>query len=178
MYRQRGQWESLIALLLDRAEDVVHRLAHIVPEAHAVAEHVGHGLTLLLMLHPGPSVDLIRAWTFHDTGELKTGDIPAPTKWASPALNAALSDVEAEFMSGMSLIGEWDLTNEDRVWLKAIDYLELHLWCRDQVLLGNQHALLIDERITERLLSDRMPPVVRRFVELEAHLSLEERCFE
>ena len=107
--------------------------------SYSVAEHSWGVATLLAILHPDPSRDLILAAMWHDVHERWTGDIPAPSKWC---LGKVVVDELKRFENSIesSLEINFDLSAEDRKWLKACDMLEFWLWSIDQIALGNQNA--------------------------------------
>lgn len=145
---------------------------------YLISEHIGQGITLLLLLHPDPSLNLIRAWTFHDSPELWTGDTPAPTKRRFPQLKAELNAVEQAHHEEHPRTHSGLLTDSDVRWLKGIDLLELYLWCRDQELVGNMHATVVAERVHDWMKENDTPDQVMAFLKRERSLSWRERCFE
>lgn len=145
---------------------------------YLISEHVGQAICLLFTLHPMPSQNLVRALAFHDHPEILTGDIPAPAKRKIPLLRDYVEQLEAEYYEQHPLAQSGQLTDDDARWLKAIDSLELYLWCRDQELLGNQHATLIAEKVIGYLRTDGTPEPVLRFLETEMTLTWRDRCFE
>lgn len=114
---------------------------HTVPShgSYSNAEHTFHALSLLFMLYPGrPSMALVKAMLWHDTAERWTGDIPGPMKYSIPKLSDMVDDIEEECLAEIGLT--FDLTDEERVWLRAIDKIELWLWTHDQLAMGNLNA--------------------------------------
>ena len=118
-------------------------------QQQTVAEHCHHCLSLLLLLHPKPSIDLIMAMQWHDSAELRLGDIPAMAKRNQDVFAEACADIE-DLFTRETHETVWNaqnaLTAEDWSWIKAIDTLELILWARDEVALGNESARLIMAR--------------------------------
>lgn len=135
--------------------------AHVMPHigGYSVATHSYHALSLLLILHPepGPSPNLMRAVLWHDGAERWLGDLPSPAKGMSlhndgvegpETLGEAYESIEEETLvhKGFALPrrqgnGEmlpWNITIQELQWLKAVDALELLMWCLDQVNLGNR----------------------------------------
>jgi hypothetical protein len=94
-----------------------------------VAQHTFGALNLLLLLHPQPSLQLIKAVQWHDVAERWTGDVPATAKWMSPRLREALQTLEVPLMKRFGL--HVDITREEQDWLAAVDILELWLWARE-----------------------------------------------
>ena len=107
------------------AGDVVrwHANPAMARQGQTNADHQGRCVQLLLLLHPCPSVALIKAVAFHDLGERWAGDIPAPFKQANPAIAAEHAVLEgAEVTRVMGALPY--LTAEEQRWLKLIDQLE------------------------------------------------------
>jgi 5'-deoxynucleotidase len=92
-------------------------------EGQTNADHQGRCVQLLLLLHPGPSVALIKAAAFHDLGERWVGDMPRPLKAAHPDLAQAHAAVEAEAIAQVKGALP-DLTDDECRWLKLVDQLE------------------------------------------------------
>lgn len=104
-----------------------------------VAQHSWQATMLLYCFHPNPSPALIKAVMFHDVGERYVGDLPAPAKFASEQLAEIHGDLE---LKALEVLGaRVELTDEEAVWAKAVDCLELLLWCEDQLNMGNRHVV-------------------------------------
>lgn len=137
-----------------------HTLQHHAPGQN-VAEHSAQALTLLLLLHPDPSLNLIRAVLWHDSAERGVGDVPSPARRANPKYAKAYEEAEMDFMrqhhptAYVSLI---NLTHDEKMWLGAVDVLDLVMWCSDQVMLGNQHAVIVLERALIYLRENKSTP--------------------
>ena len=89
--------------------------------------HAGRVARIILMLHPSPSLALIRAALIHDDGESVVGDVKAPTKDAFPVIADALEEMEVQAV--------WDiwgsgplLSSDDLAWLKFADRLDAYMW--------------------------------------------------
>lgn len=74
----------------------------------------------------------------HDVPEAWVGDIPAPTKRNVPGLKETLDVYESRINRDLGLPAESELEGEDMEKLKACDRLELYLWAKEQVMLGNR----------------------------------------
>jgi 5'-deoxynucleotidase YfbR-like HD superfamily hydrolase len=109
-------------------------------EPYDIAQHSWRMAAYLFLLNtdPGPSKRLIWAVLFHDVPERWLGDMPAPTKWSCPDVSRALDATEVEIEGFLGLAG-FHLTNEEAAWLKALDMLELYIYCLDEYMLGNRH---------------------------------------
>lgn len=152
-----------------------------VKRCHALV-HNDHGYTdgkhsfdaacMLLVLHPNPSMNLLKFMLWHDTGERWVGDLPASAKWASSDLANCYEELEIKvWQSHLPMVHEaWTaLTIEDRHWIRAIDGLEFAFWCQDQLSIGNLHIGEAWKNIMEGLAklrdSGQMPEEVRDFID-------------
>lgn len=92
--------------------------------------HSGRVARIILMLHPDPSVALLRAALIHDDGEHAVGDVKAPCKDEFPDFAAALGEIEAHARADIWGLQEVfsDLSPEDRQWLKFADRLDAYMW--------------------------------------------------
>jgi 5'-deoxynucleotidase YfbR-like HD superfamily hydrolase len=95
---------------------------------------------MLLVLHPNPSMDLVKALLWHDGGERWVGDMPAPAKWYDALLGEVYDRAELSALQTWEMYdGFLGMKDEDYQWLNAIDRIELWLWCHDQLHMGNEH---------------------------------------
>lgn len=60
------------------------------------SEHGWGCVHVLMTIHPDPGLDLVTAVQYHDFGEKEAGDVPAPTKWSNPEVNAAVEAIETQ----------------------------------------------------------------------------------
>jgi 5'-deoxynucleotidase YfbR-like HD superfamily hydrolase len=105
----------------------------------SVARHSWNMASLLWVLHPNPSQDLVWSVLFHDVPERWVGDTPSPAKYSiNPALGKELKEAELKVEAALGL--EFGLNEEERRWLKALDILEFVMYCDDQSALGNQNV--------------------------------------
>lgn len=89
--------------------------------------HSGRVARIILMLHPDPSVRLLKAALIHDDGESVIGDVKAPSKDANPEMALWLS--EAETVARESIWGGDDaLTDSENEWLKFADRMDAYMW--------------------------------------------------
>lgn len=143
---------------------------HTLPEigrGQSVGEHSGNTVSLMLLLHPSPSLELIKAMLWHDTAERLVGDVPAPIRRANPVFAAEYEKAESGVTQSLHPTAHVALTGldeEETYWLKAIDVLELLLHCHDQLMLGNRHYEAIADRAYGYLSSNEKTPLqVRQF---------------
>jgi 5'-deoxynucleotidase YfbR-like HD superfamily hydrolase len=132
------------------------------------AKHQWGCLTLLLLLHPCPSLTLVKAVAWHDVAERWVGDIPATAKWRHEGLRLGSHEAEDEINTDLGIPGEDLLRPEERVWLKAVDIMDLFLWCKEQLALGNRGVGVITEncrRYIEQRRETFPAPVMKLFDE-------------
>jgi 5'-deoxynucleotidase YfbR-like HD superfamily hydrolase len=145
--------------------------AHTLPHhgSYSVAQHSAQALSLLFLLYPGePSVSLIKAVLWHDLPERELGDIPAQAKWYNSGLHEAYRQAESNVFAMRYPRAHFALNNltpDEREWLRGVDYLELMLWCGDQVGLGNANASIVVERILHRIQDDKLPQPIMNYIE-------------
>lgn len=150
-----------------------HRLSNDVLRHHTMPpikpETVGHhsaGVAILCIAisELKPSVNLLMAALLHDMHEYKTGDVPAPAKWDSPELAAALHQLEKRyddhFMPYPCLLTDY----EQRV-LKQADMLDLCFKAKEEMRMGNQMYSLVFNRGMKYLREHNPLPVTITFLE-------------
>lgn len=144
-----------------RAHNVFHH------GEYTVGLHSYNAATIILTLHPDPSMRLVKAILWHDAAERFLGDLPAPAKWYNPEL--ARTYVEAEKVVE-SHIGTSDiiegLSEDDRHWLHAADRLELLMWAQDQIAAGNLHVSNVLTNVLEWFQKnhERIPLQIRDYM--------------
>jgi hypothetical protein len=84
-----------------------------------IAQHSFNMLLLLYELHPNPSVNLIKAISYHDLAERYTGDLPAPALLEFPEVRSSLKKIESVVAESMGLNVE--ITAEDKAWVASLD---------------------------------------------------------
>lgn len=158
VYREDGS-DSGVGSAAQKTPDLFARLwaarrggevkrCHTIPIAgeYLNSTHQWNVVTLLLLLHPAPSLALIRACQFHDVAEHRYGDMPAQAKWEAPEVYGALQRLETRHLFHLGLAE--NLTKQDQDWLHALDKLELWLWAHEQVRdLGNRRAQVVIDRL-------------------------------
>jgi hypothetical protein len=106
---------------------------------HFVGMHTFNMITMLKILHPNPSINLVWAVMEHDIPERMTGDIPHPAKKAGLVNHDQQSAFEKHLK--IAVFGEdhlSQLSEEDLKWLNGLDMLEFYCWCKDQIMMGNR----------------------------------------
>lgn len=143
------------------------RRFHVVPHVgeYTVGKHSYDAVSMLCVLHPNPSVGLIKALLWHDGAERWVGDMPRPAPDYHEPLRYAYDQAHMAALQTWEMYEFGGLVEEDFRWLNAIDTLEAWVWCQEQVAFGNQHcveALVGLSRTIERGLS-RFPDPCREF---------------
>lgn len=132
---------------------------------------------MLLLLHPDPSPELVRAVIFHDVAERWTGDMPAPMKWwINPRAGTMVAETEAEILIELDLARRLSL--EDTKWLKALDILELFLFAKDELNLGNHHMQEL-HNVCHRLIfnSEATPPEILTWARSSTEVRTSDKVF-
>lgn len=133
------------------------------------AEHSAQALSLLLVLHPNPSPNLVRAMLWHDMGERGAGDVPANVRRKRPDFARLYEDVERAYSVENHPIATTvidALTAEEQAWLKAVDALEALLWADEEVRMGNgDFADVLDDIYNALHASTTAPREVHEFAE-------------
>jgi len=146
-----------------RESSAVER-AHTLPHhgSYTVGKHSFDAVMLLLALKPDASLNLVKAVLYHDMGERFTGDMPTPAKHADGEMARRLDQFEARARNFLALGIELDA--EERRWLHAVDRVELMLWCKDQIALGNMNAASVLGTLASHLNQADLPQVVHEFI--------------
>jgi 5'-deoxynucleotidase YfbR-like HD superfamily hydrolase len=119
----------------------------------SVGLHSFNMVTMLLILHPKASRDLILACIKHDLAERITGDMPSPAKKRGIQHNAAQEDTELQI--NVEMFGsheEVSLSDEDYKWFKGLDTLEYYCYLKDEVMSGNMAISPKLKRVEESIL--------------------------
>jgi len=137
---------------------------HTLPHhgSYTVGKHSYDAVMLLLALKPDASLNLIKAVLYHDLGERFTGDMPWPAKRADGEMAKRLDQFEARARNFLALGVKLD--SEERRWLHAVDQVEMLLWCKDQLGLGNMNAASIIGGLLSSLNHSDLPQVVTEFI--------------
>lgn len=93
----------------------------------SLADHQGRCVHLLVVLHPSPSAELIRALATHDGGELDAGDLGLPFKRDNPDM--ARAHARFETRAREAIFGpDPELGPREARWVGLIDKLEAACW--------------------------------------------------
>jgi 5'-deoxynucleotidase YfbR-like HD superfamily hydrolase len=109
--------------------------------SHTIARHV-YGSQIIAVelcrLNDHPTGPVLLQLLVHDAPEIDTGDIPAPTKRASPEINQALESMESAFYSSY-MISLPFMTKVGHDIVKASDTLDLAFAALYEQRRGNRH---------------------------------------
>jgi 5'-deoxynucleotidase YfbR-like HD superfamily hydrolase len=113
------------------------RRAHVLPYqgSYNIAQHSYGATSLLLLLNPDPSLELIKAVMWHDVAERWLGDLPSPAKVFSKELKEIYEAEELKILKTLELFPGLSLM--DQRWLKAVDIMDLWLWARENRAQGD-----------------------------------------
>lgn len=155
--------DRILAAREGAAVERVHTAPH--HGSYPNGQHSFNIIMMLFILHPNPTVKLLRAAATHDLAERWSGDVPGSILAIDEALRREVKRVEEDYSRRWGFHVP-DLDKDEEAWLKSLDRLELWLWCIDQLALGNQHTLAIEEDCRAWLQSSPcVPPVLRAIVE-------------
>ena len=104
-----------------------HTNPHMAHVVDTIDGHSGRVAKLILLLHPAPTMALLRAALTHDDGEHAVGDIPGPAKAEMPpAARDALDAIETAARAAI-----WGpapvLTDREALWLRYADRLDAYI---------------------------------------------------
>ena len=126
----------LDTVLLEReAADVLRYHTLRTLRQQSIGAHSFGVMQLVLAADPGCRKEVLVAAMRHDYSELFTGDVPAPAKRASAALQGALDDLERAQPHLAPHPGPF--TSKELRLLKWADTMELVLWCLEEHEMGN-----------------------------------------
>lgn len=150
-------------LILLREAGNVER-SHTLPHhgSYSVGKHSFDAALILLVCHPDPSMELLKAVLMHDLGERYTGDVPSPTKWSDGEIARRLDRLESRALEAMGITIQ--LSPEDHQWLMGVDRVEFLLWCKDQIAMGNMGAATVLGAQLGVVADMDLPDELRQFV--------------
>lgn len=120
-----------------------------------VAAHSWGVAMVLRYIYPEANADVLMAALTHDLHESEAGDIPYPFKRNNPDVAAAYSRQEAQFEEANEI--NVPLLPFERKLLKWCDMMELALWCKRELSLGNT-SMLRTLRVAKKALEDLGSP--------------------
>lgn len=92
--------------------------------------------TLFFLYNDRPPIEVIWNALVHDVPEIVTGDIPAPAKWAFPALEKGLDTAE-QIVRNDNVLQGYVLSEMDIGLLKFADMFDLCCHAMDEMMAGN-----------------------------------------
>jgi 5'-deoxynucleotidase YfbR-like HD superfamily hydrolase len=139
--------------------------SHTMPHhgSYTNGQHSYDMAMLLMLLYPTHSHNLMKAVLVHDIPERYMGDMPGPAKESDGELGKRIAIIETRVARSLGI--EFELTNEERIWLKALDRTELLLWAKEQVAMGNQNAQTVIGRLASWFGRNRIPTPVAEFIQ-------------
>lgn len=146
--------------------------AHTLPHhgSYTNGQHSFDAVMLLFTLYPGdPPMHLVKAVLTHDFGERWCGDIPAPAKWSDGEFAKRSEQLEQRCLRAIGY--GIQLSPEENLWLKAVDTIELLLWAKQQIAMGNTDAAIVVHNIVQWLGKGgmKLPVEARDFVKNHKH---------
>jgi len=131
-----------------------------------IADHTWHVMRIWMQLFGTPNEGVVEAIMFHDVGEVRTGDIPYPTKAQHPGLKAAMDELEHDAVIDLTGILP-TLDSTDKIRMKVCDLLEMWEFGRCEQAMGNTLAREITERTAKHVgeLAGKLPEGERLRVE-------------
>ncbi len=137
---------------------------HTVPcfGEYNVGMHSANALSLLLVFNPDASPALMKAVLWHDIAERFLGDLPATAKTNFSDLRIAYEAAEKRIEKLLKL--DQQLTKYEIIWLKAVDALELWIWCQEQLYMGNQFVRTWLILLSNILTKYEMPDSIKKFI--------------
>ncbi len=116
------------------------------------AQHSLNMLAILRLLWPDAPIQLLWAIIEHDIPERLIGDIPSPSIHYGGFIEPwSMMEMQQKILG--ELFGEFHHTKLDDLlqsWLKGLDLLELYLYAKDQLRLGNRNLETMRVFIEER----------------------------
>lgn len=107
---------------------------HVNPVMSAIEDrvdaHSGRVVRILIMMHPDPSIELLKAAATHDDGEFRTGDISWKYKRTMSADAKAALELEEAHERAEIWGTDWafHLGDLDQDWLRFADLLDAFMW--------------------------------------------------
>lgn len=109
-----------------------------------VAEHSWGVAMILLHVFPQATPEMVLIALAHDLPEADTGDLPAPFKWANPAVVPHLEKAEASWFSKHGLSHSMSSLASDII--RYCDIAELVMFCLREIRSGNIDMIDILDR--------------------------------
>ena len=160
-----GNSEIVMAKAFREAGEILrcHTMGGGIDSGYNIGNHCYNCLSLLFVLNDNPSLNLIKAVLWHDTGERWLGDLPATAKWSYPEVAEKYEEAEKTVMRNLGVCYEDILSSEEMKWLKAVDILELWLWTQNQMASGNRKVESMRNQCEYCIENRDMPDIAMEF---------------
>lgn len=124
---------------------------HAVPHvgSYSNGAHTYGVLCLARLLWPREFPLIVDVILFHDIPERWTGDVPAQVMRTQPAVREGVNLMERRISQLLRLPSEHEMDPALRIIFKACDRLELYLWCREQLRMGNREVIGVMEQLDQ-----------------------------
>ncbi len=138
-----------------------------------VGLHTFNAVSMLLILCPDPTINMIKALQFHDMAERFLGDMPSPAKKQREDLGAHYETIERDILTQYGMYPKLD--EREQIWIHAMDLLEFLMFIKHELNLGNKYAQQRYDRICKYIEGTKLPlPVVEFYMNnLRLHQTVE-----
>ena len=138
-----------------------------------VGLHTFNAVSMLLILCPDPTINMIKALQFHDMAERFLGDMPSPVKQKEKSLCFHYEKIENFILIEYGMYPKLD--EREQMWVRAMDLLEFLMFIKHELNLGNKYAQQRYDRICAYIEKTKMPlPVVEFYMNnLRLHQTVE-----
>lgn len=126
---------ELVDFVYDGAAVKRYHTARTLEQQTVGAHSFGVAMMCYILTAGRPSAELLMGALSHDLAEHKVGDIPSPTKRATPGLAQALQRQEDAVLGAHGLL--WELNPTEARVLKLADYMDGMVYCCQEAELGN-----------------------------------------
>lgn len=116
-----------------------------------VGQHSFNMLTMLFQFVKEPSLNLIKAITYHDFAERWVGDIPATAKWGNEEWGNLTESIEESVRLKLGFISG-ELTEDEKNIVSFLDTLELFYWALEEAELGNKNGYFLAKKVRKIVL--------------------------
>lgn len=139
-----------------------------------VAEHCWQLIRIYLAVVDVPDPHMVMHMMFHDIGEHAVGDLPYPIKHDNPKLKEQIEMLEHR--SYAAQLDYWNsfhqirLNDEEKIFFKQIELVEMAEFGMDQVSLGNSLGFIIANRclrsVYEQVPNQRLCQYIQKRIHL------------
>ena len=128
---------------------VIRYHATLIDKKQNNAEHQWEVATILCHIYPQAKAHLIMYALTHDSGEIETGDIPAPIKRKHPSIKTACDEMEEDYRVNQLGIPNIKFSKRDLLAVKYADILSGIYFTSSRVRAGDQEANQIRDKWLE-----------------------------